>query len=145
MVVNLRSITFMPGGPKLAFLERDCCRAIPRYDEMLCRLKQDMPMVEGTQTSLSASDTIQPSSCMTHGESRLRLVHTRTDLSREPETIRWPSGENATEVTSWCVLAAPSTAHRLCIPHPHRFVQGSRDDLVSVRRECDRIYPVGVQ
>src|SRR5258708_7206824 len=67
---------------------------------VLCGQSRTLQIVDGTQTSLSAPDRIQPSASTTHDASRFRLSHTRTELSREPETIRLPSGENATEVTT---------------------------------------------
>jgi hypothetical protein len=86
---------------------------------MLCGRSRTLQIVDGTQTSLSAPDMIHPSSFRTHGASRFRLSHTRTDLSSEPETIRLPSGENATDRDrARCVLAAPSTACPSLHPTP---------------------------
>src|SRR5258707_645415 len=66
---------------------------------VLCGRSKTLQIVDGTQTSLSAPDRIQPSSSIIHEGSRSRSAHTRTEWSQEPETMRLPSGENETEVT----------------------------------------------
>ena len=68
--------------------------------------------------------------------------HTRTVLSRLPETMRLPSGLNATLVTTlvWPVSGWP-TGWPVCrVPHPHRVVGTAGDDALAVGAERHTVH-----
>jgi hypothetical protein len=61
---------------------------------------------------------------------------TRIVLSLEPETIRFPSGEKATDVTlSWCPWRGPTTVSFLDVPDSDSVVIRTRDNSLPIRGE----------
>jgi hypothetical protein len=63
--------------------------------------------------------------------------HTRTDLSSEPETIRVPSLENATDRHSQCGHSASSAPRPSRHPTPAQICHRARDDTGAITGKCD--------
>ena len=72
--------------------------------------------------------------------------HSRTVLSSLPETMRLPSGLNATLVTAsvWPVSGWPIGLAGGGVPHPHRLVVAAGDDALAVGAERHAGHRAGV-
>jgi len=86
---------------------------------VLCGQSRTLRILDGTQASLSAPDRTQPSSSMIQGASTFRLAHTRTDLSKDPETIWLPLGENATDKTALVCSFSSLSCSPVLASHTH--------------------------